>query len=236
MAGIDSRWDEGAWVRLLRVAALTTGTLMVALIAVFLAAMARAVDAPDEVFEVGVAAGSPLLYRLYAFIDALVWIGAGTVLVAFAGALRSSWTTRAWTVAACGAAQAVGAFGGFLRLYGVGSLGARYEAGAADPVAEAVLSVVYAAFSTGAVIHHLAFLLIAVTILSTGVLPRWYAALMLVVAGAGQLLTLVEVVTGADLGDVGIVVVLGLVALMFSTAFVVRRRTQLFSPPSSSLR
>lgn len=233
MAVVDSRWQEEAWVRLLRVAALTTGILMVALIAVFLTAMTRAVDAPEEVFEVGVAAGSPLLYRLYGFIDALVWIGAGTVLLAFAGALRSSWATRAWIVAACGAAQAIGAFGGFLRLYGVGALGEGYEAGAVEPTAEAVLGVVYAAFSTGAFIHHLAFLLIAATILSTGVLPRWYAALMLVVAAAGQLLTLAEVVTGADLGNVGIVVVLGLVVLMFSTAFVVRQKAQLFTPTTA---
>lgn len=229
MEPIDSRWEEDTWVRLLRRAALITGCLMVLLIVVFLAAMSRAVDAPEAVFEVGVAAGSPLLYRLYAFIDALVWIGAGIVLVAFAGALRSRWTTGAWLVAACGAAQAIGAFGGFLRLYAVAGLGERYQAGGEEALAETVLFVVYAAFSTGAFIHHLAFLLLAATILATRALPRWYAVLMLVVAAFGELLTLVEVATGTDLGDIGILVVLGLVALMFATAGVTRRKTTVFA-------
>lgn len=133
------------------------------------------------------AANNPAAYRLASVFDILVWLALGATLVSLAGLIAPVAPIRAVMVAATGAGQAIGMLGGVLRLNAVTDLGAGFAAGGDQATVEtaylAVSSVVYGAFTAGALLYQIGFLLVGFVGLSLAGFPRW-AALWLLGVGA----------------------------------------------------
>jgi hypothetical protein len=224
---------EARWIRFLSRTALVAGLAFIALFVLFGVAMGQAIEVPDEVFELGVAAGSPLLYRLIAVADALVWLGIGATLLAFAFLLRPQAPVRAVVVGACGVGQVVGALGGFLRLYAGAPLGLRYaEAGGGErasleAAASAAWGVIYGAFGAGAFLYKVAFIIIALVGLSLTGFPRWLAYFFLA-SGVLGLVLLVLDVAGVPTDVLGFVYLpVFVLALLLAVAGAFWRRSTL---------
>src|SRR5438128_2048103 len=112
--GYQMSFSEAPWGRFVARSALLLGVVGLALMAIFIAVLP--VDLSDPNAELVAAARNPVMYRLAALLDILVWFGIGGVLLAFAGYFATRAPIRALVLAAAGAGQVIGALGGYMRL------------------------------------------------------------------------------------------------------------------------
>lgn len=144
------------------------------------------------------AANNPVAYRLAAVFDILVWLGLGATLVALAGLSAPVAPIRALLVAAAGAGQAVGMLGAVLRLFAVADLGAQWAAGddraSIESAYLAVSSIVTGAFTAGALLYQIGFLLVGLIGLSVTGFPRPAAAWLVAVGVIGLAINALDAV------------------------------------------
>ena len=178
-----------------------------------------------EYVELLQTARAPRMYRAGWALDALVWLLIGGSLLALAGTLSRRAPIRATFIAACGIAQSIGSLGSFLRLGGIGDLGALYAT--IGPDEQAVLLESYRAlwrvinphYHVGTLLQGAGFLLAAWGVFSMRGFPGWLA-LWLAVPGLLATVQFGLVATGAPfsllLKSLGVIV--GNVALNLAMA------------------
>jgi hypothetical protein len=176
--------DGRSWAVFLSRAAALKALVTVALFAAFAVIMSGAGSAPLEQAELIGASGNPAAYRIFAALDALVWLGFGAVLLGFAALGASTAHVRAACLAALATTMVVGMVGGYLRLSATTLLATRYAAAGADEQASilesytGLFATIGAHFGLGQVLYGIAFLLIASITISTPTFPRYLAYLI----------------------------------------------------------
>ncbi len=180
IAAVDSR----SWAVFLSRAAALKALTTLALVVAFAVIASGAGSAPLEQAELNGASRNPAAYGIFAAIDALVWLGFGSVLLGFGALSASVAPVRAACVAALAVAQIVGMLGGYLRLSATAELAARYTAarpGEQESLLEAyrnLFAIIGAHYGLGQVLYGIAFLVIASITISAPAFPRYLAYLV----------------------------------------------------------
>jgi hypothetical protein len=170
-------FNEAPWGKFVARSALLLGVAGLALMAIFIAVLP--VDLSDPNAELVAAARNPVMYRLAALLDMLVWFGTGGVLLAFGGYFAVRAPIRALVLAAAGAGQLIGALGGYMRLGVISDLAVRSLTASPDQraaIEQAFVSlpqVVASHYGAGQWLYAIGFLVIASVALSHGGVPRW---------------------------------------------------------------
>ena len=123
----------------------------------------------------------PVMFRGGWAIDAGIWIMIGVTLLSVSGIIRHQAPLKARFISVCGAMQAFGAYGSFLRLDGISDLAARYLIASSDQQAELLDSylelwrVINSSNHLAVFFQGTGFLLAAWGLYSLRGFPRWLA-------------------------------------------------------------
>jgi hypothetical protein len=191
---------------------------------------------PDDYAELVAASQSPALYRLTITLDLTGWLMLGGFLIAFAAVLAHRAPLRATFLAACGVGQAVGMLGAFARLQGTSLLAAQYITVAPDQQAALLQSYhdlqlfFTSAFGTGALLWGVALVLTASVVWATANFPRWLSGLIALPGIIELPKSVIQVLSGADLGFLILLELPLLIAAYFAVAAVFWRRAPALAP------
>lgn len=183
---------------------------------------------PQDYFEFAAAMKSPALYRIAITFDVAGWFMLGGFFVALAAIFVRRAPVRGAFIAARGVGQVVGMTEAFLRLEGASALAARYAAASPDQ-REALLrpyqelqQVFSAGFSAEALLWGIALLLAASVAYSVSGFPRWLVALIALPGIIEVPKSIVQIVTGADLGFLIVAEIPLLVISFFAVSWAFR--------------
>ena len=161
---------------------------------------------PEEYFELVAASRNPALYRLTITLDVAGWVALGGFFITLAALFIRRASTRSTFLAACGVGMVSGFIGAYTRLNGTSALAARYLAAAPDQQAALLQSyldlqrVVFAHFNAGTLLWGIAFVLAASVAWSMAEFPRWLTVLIALPGLVEAPKSVIQIVTGADLG------------------------------------
>jgi len=185
----------------------------------------------EEYFELVAAAHNPALYRLTIALDVTGWLALSGFFITLAAILIRRAPIRGAFLAACGIGQVAGAIGAFIRLTGTTALAGRYVTAAPDQQAALLQSyldlqlVVSAHFATGALLWGTSLVLAASIAWSLTQFPRWLA-IVIALPGIIELpKSILQIVTGMDLGFLILLELPLLMVAFFAVAGVFWRRT-----------
>jgi len=161
---------------------------------------------PEEYFELVAANRDPALYRLTITLDVADWVALGGFFITLAALLSRRAPIRSIFLAACGVGMVSGFIGAYARLNGTSELAARYLTAAPDQQAALLQSyldlqrVVFAHFNAGALLWGIALVLAASVAWSMAEFPRWLTVLLALPGLVQVPKSVIEIVTGTDLG------------------------------------
>ena len=204
---IDS--EIARWFRFLSRWALLAGFVNLGLLLAFFIAVLPASQnspLPEEYFELVPASRNPAMYRLTIMLDVAGWLALGGLFITVAALFARRAPIRSVLLAACGVGMVSGFIGAYMRLQGTNELASRYLTAAPDQQA-AILQLYIilqglfiAHFSAGALLWGIAFLLAASAAWSMVEFPRWLTILIALPGLVQVPKTIIEIVTGTDLG------------------------------------
>jgi len=161
---------------------------------------------PEEYLELVAASRNPAMYRLTMMLDVAGWLALGVLFITLAAVFAYRTSIRSALLAACGVGMVSGFIGAYMRLQGTSGLSALYLTAAPDQHAPILQSYVIlqglfiAHFSAGALLWGIGFLLAASAAWSMAEFPHWLTVLI-ALPGLLQLpKTVIEIVTGTDIG------------------------------------
>jgi hypothetical protein len=191
---------------------------------------------PEDYVELVAASHSLALYRLTITLDLTAWLMLGGLFITLAAVLARRAPIRATFLAACGMGQVVGLLGAFARLQGTSELAAQYVTAVPDQQAALLQSYhdlqlfFTSAFGIGALLWGVALVLAASVAWSTATFPRWLSILIALPGIIELPKSLVQIVTGADLGFLILLELPLLIVAYFAVAAVFWRRAPARAP------
>src|SRR5262245_34836236 len=232
MSSLVDRGDARVFRFLARwtlIAGLVSLALLLAF-SIFVLPAAQNSSLPQDYFELEAAIQAPALYRLTITLDVAGWLMLGGFFITLAAVLARRAPLRATLLAACGIGQVAGLLGAFARLHGTSLLAARYVAAAPDQQVALLQSYrdlqlfFTSAFDAGALLWGTALVLAASAAWSTANFPRWLSALIALPGIIELPKSLVQIVTGVDLGFLILLEIPVLIVAYFAFAAVFWRR------------
>ena len=202
----------------------------------FVLPAAQNIRLPQDYFELVAASYNPALYRLTITLDVAGWLMLGGFFIILATVLARRAPLRATLLAACGIGQAVGLLGACARLKGTSLLAAQYVTAAPDQQAALLQSYhdlqlfFTSAFDAGALLWGVALVLAASAAWSAANFPRWLSALIALPGIIELPKSLVQIVTGLDLGFLILLEIPLLIVAYFAVAAVFWRRAPALAP------
>ena len=187
---------------------------------------------PEEYFELVAASRNPALYRLSITLDIAAWLALGGFFITLAALFIRRAPIRSIFLAACGVGMVSGFIGAYTRLNGTSALAARYLAAAPDQQAALLQSyldlqrVVFAHFNAGALLWGIALVLAASVAWSMAEFPRWLTVLIALPGLVEVPKSVIQIVTGADLGFLILLEIPLLIVAFFAVAWVFWRRAR----------
>jgi len=200
---------DARWFRFLSRWALLAGLVDLGLLLAFFIVVLPAGQnspLPEEYFELVAASRNPALYRLTITLDVAGWLALGGFFIALAAIFARGAPIRSIFLAACGVGMASGFIGAYTRLVGTSELAARYLAAVPDQQAALLQSylviqgIFNTHFSAGALLWGIAFVLAASVAWSMAEFPRWLTILIALPGLIEVPKSVIQIVTGADLG------------------------------------
>jgi len=234
---------DARWFRFLARWTLIAGLVNLGLLlafSIFILPAAQNSPLPDDYIELVAASHSPALYRLTITLDLTAWLMLGGFFIALAAVLARHAPIRATFLAACGIGQVVGLLGAFARLHGTSELAAQYITAVPDQQAALLQSYhdlqlfFTSAFGTGALLWGVALVLAASIAWSTATFPRWLSILIALPGIIELSKSVVQIVTGADLGFLILLELPLLIVAYFAVAAVFWRQAPAHAPEMRS--
>jgi len=234
---------DARWFRFLSRWALLAGFVDLGLLLAFFIVVLPASQnspLPEEYFELVAASRNPALYRLTITLDVAGWVALGGFFITLAALLIRRAPIRSAFLAACGIGMVSGFIGAYTRLNGTSELAARYLTAAPDQQAALLQSyldlqhVVFAHFNAGTLLWGIAFVLAASVAWSMAEFPRWLTVLIALPGLVEAPKSVIQIVTGADLGFLILLEIPLLIAAFFAMAGVFWRRAPTVAPEMKS--
>lgn len=189
------------WFRFLSRWALLAGLVNLGLLVAFSIVVlptAQNSPLPEEYLELVAAGNNPAMYRLTIML--------GVLFLTLAALFAEHNSIRSVLLAACGVGMVSGFIGAYMRLLGTNGLAVQYLTAAPDEKAS-ILQMYFilqglfiAHFSAGALLWGIAFLLAASAAWSMAEFPRWLTVLLALPGLVQVPKSVIEIVTGTDLG------------------------------------
>jgi len=197
------------WFRFLSRWALLAGLVNLGLVVAFSIVVlptAQNSPLPEEYLELVAAGNNPAMYRLTIMLDVAGWVALGVLFLTLAALFAEHTSIRSVLLAACGVGMVSGFIGAYMRLLGTNGLAVQYLTAAPDEKAS-ILQMYFilqglfiAHFSAGALLWGIAFLLAASAAWSMAEFPRWLTVLLALPGLVQAPKSVIEIVTGTDLG------------------------------------
>ena len=185
---------------------------------------------PEEYFELVAASRNPALYRLSITLDIAAWLALGGFFITLAALLIRRAPIRSTFLGAYGVSMVAGFIGAYMRLVGTSELAARYLTAAPDQQPALLQSysilqgLVNTHFGASGLLWGIALLLAASIAWSMAEFPRWLTILIALPSLVEVPKSVIQIVSGMDLGFLIILEIPMLVIAFFAVAWVFWRQ------------